>query len=397
MDMQLEGKRALVTGGSRGIGKAIARALAQEGVDVALLARSAHALNAAAIELASQTGRKVVGVRGDTTSDDSVRQAVAEAVSALGGRIDILVNAAAEPAGFAGPPKLAEITGSFFHGELDTKVMGYIRCAREVVAGMQSAGWGRIVNVSGLAARQTGNTVGSIRNVAVAALTKNMADEFGPLGINVTVVHPGLTRTERTGPLVAARATAQGVSAKIIEAQMAATNTINHIVDATEVADVVAFLCSRHRGRGRWAAKHSLLIGAMHKPTGSRLRQRRQMASSCQSYYAIHEHRAEGRQPDQAQRSGRTGLRMRLRKNVGRADVQEESGEAAEIQHQRKWRQGECQGGRRAEHRCNGVQNQHDDRTLCCVVMQEHQAHGVEPIAEIVRDDCHGDGEPHGW
>ena len=244
MDMQLEGKRALVTGGSRGIGKAIARALAQEGVDVALLARSADALHAAAIELASQTGRKVVGVRGDTTSDDSVRQAVAEAVSALGGRIDILVNAAAEPAGFAGPPKLAEITGSFFHGELDTKVMGYIRCAREVVAGMQSAGWGRIVNVSGLAARQTGNTVGSIRNVAVAALTKNMADEFGPLGINVTVVHPGLTRTERTGPLVAARATAQGVSAKIIEAQMAATNTINHIVDATEAADVVAFLCS---------------------------------------------------------------------------------------------------------------------------------------------------------
>lgn len=244
MDMQLEGKRALVTGGSRGIGKAIARALAQEGVDVALLARSADALHAAAIELASQTGRKVVGVRGDTTSDDSVRQAVAEAVSALGGGIDILVNAAAEPAGFAGPPKLAEITGTYFHGELDTKVMGYIRCAREVVGGMKAQGWGRIVNISGLAARQTGNTVGSIRNVAVAALTKNMADEFGPLGINVTVVHPGLTRTERTGPLVEARAAAQGVTAKIIEDQMAATNSINYIVDASEVADVVAFLCS---------------------------------------------------------------------------------------------------------------------------------------------------------
>jgi len=171
MDLQLKGKRALVTGGSRGIGKAIAWALAREGVDVALLARAPDALHAAAAELASQTGRRVVGVVGDTTSDNAVRQAVAQAVSALGGSIDILVNAAAEPAGFAGPPKLAQITGAFFHGELDTKVMGYIRCAREVVAGMQTQGWGRIVNVSGLAARQTGNAVGSIRNVAVAALT----------------------------------------------------------------------------------------------------------------------------------------------------------------------------------------------------------------------------------
>ncbi len=244
MDLQLTGKRALVTGGSRGIGKAIALALAQEGVDVALLARTAAPLQAAASELASQTGRKVIAVCADTTSDDAVRQAVAEAAQALGGSIDILVNAAAEPAGFAGPPKLADITGSFFHGELDTKVMGYIRCAREVVAGMKANGWGRIVNVSGLAARQTGNTVGSIRNVAVAALTKNMADELGPSGINVTVVHPGVTRTERTAPLVAARAAAQGLSPQVIEEQMAAGNAINHLVDASEVADVVAFLCS---------------------------------------------------------------------------------------------------------------------------------------------------------
>ncbi|WP_088285709.1 SDR family NAD(P)-dependent oxidoreductase [Ideonella sp. A 288] len=244
MDLELAGKRALVTGGSRGIGKAIALALAQEGVDVALLARDAATLKAAAAELAALTGRTVVGVVGDTTRDDAVKQAVAQAVGLLGGGIDILVNAAAEPAGFAGPPKLGEITGPFFHGELDTKVMGYIRCSREVVGGMQARGWGRIVHVSGLAARQTGNTVGSIRNVAVAALAKNMADEFGPSGINVTVVHPGLTRTERTAPLVAARAAAQGVSAEVVEAQMAAGNSIQHLVDATEVAHVVVFLCS---------------------------------------------------------------------------------------------------------------------------------------------------------
>ena len=109
---------------------------------------------------------------------------------------------------------------------------------------MQANGWGRIVNISGLAARQTGNAVGSMRNIAVAALTKNMADELGPSGINVTVVHPGLTRTERTAPLVAARAATQGVSAQAVEAQMAGGNSIKHLVDASEVAHVVAFLCS---------------------------------------------------------------------------------------------------------------------------------------------------------
>jgi NAD(P)-dependent dehydrogenase (short-subunit alcohol dehydrogenase family) len=244
MDLELKGKRALVTGGSRGIGKAVALLLAQEGVDVALLARNAQTLESAAAELSAQTGRVVVGVCGDTTSDEQVKRGVAEAVRQLNGAIDILVNAAAEPAGFAGPPKLAEITSEFFHSELDTKVMGFIRCAREVVQGMRTNGWGRIVNVSGLAARQTGNAVGSMRNVAVAALTKNMADELGIFGINVTVVHPGLTRTERTAPLVAARATAQNVSPQEVEKQMAALNSINHLVDATEVANVIGFLCS---------------------------------------------------------------------------------------------------------------------------------------------------------
>jgi NAD(P)-dependent dehydrogenase (short-subunit alcohol dehydrogenase family) len=244
MDLELVAKRALVTGGSRGIGKAIARALAHEGADVALLARHAPALDAAAAELAAESGRRIVGVSGDTTSDESVRAAVANGVRLLGGTIDILVNAAAEPAGFAAPPQLAEIGGAFFHAEMDTKVMGYIRCAREVAPGMRASGWGRIVNVSGLAARQTGNAVGSMRNIAVAALTKNLADELGASGINVTVVHPGLTRTERTAPLVEARAQAQGVSTAEVEKQMAAGNSIQHLVDASEVAAVVAFLCS---------------------------------------------------------------------------------------------------------------------------------------------------------
>ena len=244
MDLELKGKRALVTGGSRGIGKAIARVLALEGANVAILARDEARLAAAAAELGEASGRKVVAVAADTSDDAQVARAFADAVRALGGGIDILVNAAAEPGGYAAPPRLGEIEAAFFQREMDIKVMGYIRCAREVAPHMVAQRWGRIVNISGLAARQTGNTVGSMRNVAVAAMTKNLADELGPSGINVTVVHPGLTRTERTAALVEAQARAQGISADLVLQRMAEGNSIRHLVDAAEVANVVAFLAS---------------------------------------------------------------------------------------------------------------------------------------------------------
>ncbi|MDB5479141.1 MAG: short-chain dehydrogenase [Caulobacteraceae bacterium] len=243
MDLQLTGKRALVTGGSKGIGKAIARQLALEGVDVVIAARNGDELAATARELAAETGRKVVGIVVDTKDDASVKALVAATVNALGG-LDILVNAAAKPGGQAPPPRLAEITDALFWDDVDVKVMGYVRTAREAAPHMIAAGWGRIINISGLAARQTGSIIGSIRNVAVAALTKNLADELGPRGINVTVVHPGLTRTEKTGPLVAARAAAAGVSEAEIESRFAANVAIGRVVDAAEVADIVAFLAS---------------------------------------------------------------------------------------------------------------------------------------------------------
>ena len=82
---------------------------------------------------------------------------------------------------------------------------------------MQRQRSGRIINISGLAARQTGSIVGSIRNVSVAALTKNLADELGPFGVNVTCVHPGLTRTEKTPDALRYRASAAGLSVEAIE------------------------------------------------------------------------------------------------------------------------------------------------------------------------------------
>ena len=243
MDLELEGKKAIVTGGSRGIGKAIARELALEGVDVAIVARGAEALEATARELSNETGRRFFPITADTADDGAVRSMVVQAAESLG-QVDILVNNAARPGGQGPAPKLAEITDEHFEEEMGVKVMGYLRCAREVAPHMLRQGWGRIVNVSGLAARRSGSAIGSIRNVAVVAMTKNLADELGPGGVNVTVVHPGATRTEATQAVVAERARSQGISPDEVEQRMAEAVSVRRIIDAREIAYVVAFLAS---------------------------------------------------------------------------------------------------------------------------------------------------------
>ena len=126
---------------------------------------------------------------------------------------------------------------------MNVKVLGYLRCAQAVAPLMIDQGWGRIVNISGLGARSTGAVIGSMRNVAVAAMTKNLADELGPYGITVTVVHPGLTRTEATPGVIERIALARNLSAAEAEDSLA-RNSIRRIVDAAEVADVVTFLAS---------------------------------------------------------------------------------------------------------------------------------------------------------
>jgi len=242
MDLGLTNKRAVVTGGSRGIGKAVARALAEEGCDVVVASRGQEALEQTAAELAAATGRQVTPLVVDTGSQESVAAMVAGAIAAMGG-IEILVNCAATPMGQSAPPKLDDITAELFWEDVNVKVLGYLRCAQAVAPMMRAQGWGRIINVSGLGARTTGSAIGSMRNVAVAALTKNLADELGPHGINVTVVHPGLTRTEATPGVVARVAATRGISEADAERGLI-TNSVRRLSDADEVAAVVAFLAS---------------------------------------------------------------------------------------------------------------------------------------------------------
>jgi NAD(P)-dependent dehydrogenase (short-subunit alcohol dehydrogenase family) len=243
MDLGLGGKVAIVTGGSRGIGLAIGRALAAEGASVALVARSKVTLDAAVAQVAGLGGGQATGFVCDTTDDASVKAMVADVVAAFG-RVDILVNCAAKPSGQSRPPTLGEITTEEFWDHMNTKVMGYLRTAREVAPHMIRQGSGRIVNVSGLGAKHVGTTIGSIRNVGVAALTKNIADELAPHGIQAVCVHPGLVRTEATPGVIAAQAKAEGTSEAEIEKRMASRNLVRRIVTAEEIASVVTFLAS---------------------------------------------------------------------------------------------------------------------------------------------------------
>jgi NAD(P)-dependent dehydrogenase (short-subunit alcohol dehydrogenase family) len=242
MDLELSDKSAIVTGGNRGIGKAIARELAREGVSVMIAARDRAALEATAAELAEDSGSRVEPVVVDTRDMNAVSAMVDAAVAALGG-VDILVNCAA-PVGSSVAFRLPEVTEDALMGQMDVKVLGYLRCMQAVAPHMMRKGWGRIINVSGLNARTSASIIGSVRNVAVVALTKNAADELGPHGINVTVVHPGLTRTEATPRVVAARAQQLGVSPEEVEKRMGSGNLLGRMVDAREIAYVVTFLAS---------------------------------------------------------------------------------------------------------------------------------------------------------
>ncbi|HYS17267.1 MAG TPA: SDR family NAD(P)-dependent oxidoreductase [Candidatus Binatia bacterium] len=226
MDLGLAGRVAIVTGGSRGIGRAIAKELATEGVDVAICARQRQALDETAKALANETGRRVVPIVADTMSSESVRRLI-EATLAAFGRVDVLVNNASTPGGMVRGP-LAEADDKTLLEDIDTKVVGYLRCAKAVAPHMEQRRWGRIVNIGGLSGRRSGNISG-LRNAAIVHLTKTLADELGAHGITVNLVHPGQTRTERTDAETERRA---------------ASNAIRRIVDASEIAQVVTFLAS---------------------------------------------------------------------------------------------------------------------------------------------------------
>jgi len=261
MDLGLRGKHAIVTGGSLGIGKAIARELAQEGVDVAIVARNKERLEATARELGKETGQRVIAIPTDVTNREQVEAMVARAAKELGG-LHILVNSGSSPGGSTnavGP--IESVVDEDLLYDFNVKYVGALRCARAVIPHLKEQKWGRIVNISGTNARNAGNLSGGARNASLVHMTKTLAVQLGRFGITVNCVHPGTTRTERTPSLLAGQAKQQGISAEEVEKKTFAPdaprgNAICRMVDASEIAYVTAFLASDKA----WAVSGELIV-----------------------------------------------------------------------------------------------------------------------------------------
>ncbi|MGH7083045.1 MAG: SDR family oxidoreductase [Acetobacteraceae bacterium] len=241
MDLGLGGRIALVTGASKGIGKAIARGLAREGCSVALAARTATELEAAAGEIHAQTNAPTFAVPADLTRTDDAKRMVARVVERFG-RIDILVN----NAGAAKGGVIEHLTDDDWESALQLKFFGYVRCVRAVLPEMRRQGGGRIVNLIGNDGVKPSywEIAPGAANAAGQNLTLSLAGQYGKENITFVAVNPGPVRTERWDGLV--RAMARDMSLSFEQADRLAPRSIplGRIAEPEEVADLVVFLAS---------------------------------------------------------------------------------------------------------------------------------------------------------
>lgn len=237
----LAGRVAIVTGGSRGIGRIVALELAMAGADVAVVARSAGPLKETAAELAEQTGRVVLPVEVDTDDTASVH-AMARTVRDALGPADILVNGAAAPSGLV-RNAVEDADPELLLADLNTKVVGYLRCVQAVAEDLRRSGHGRVVNIGGLTGRAS-HALSGMRNVAVVHMTKALSDQLGPDGVTVNTLHPGVVDTEHIGELYQREATLRGSTVEAVRQGYLDRTPIRREIRADEVAAAVVFLCS---------------------------------------------------------------------------------------------------------------------------------------------------------
>ena len=241
MDLGLQDKVAIVTGGSKGIGKATALALAQEGADVAICARGIEALEETAAEIRSRTGRRVLAVSADMSILEDIQNLVASTVAELGG-VDILVNNAVNST--AAP--FMDLPDEAWLNHINVKVMGYVRCSREVIPHMRRRGGGRIINVGGMAARRIRKTniTNGASNAAVANIAKNLSDQVAKDGILVNCIHPGGSKSPRQDMMMEKRAEYANISVEETERLELSAIPIGRMVEPEDLANMIVFMVS---------------------------------------------------------------------------------------------------------------------------------------------------------
>ncbi len=246
MELKLKGRTAFVTGASRGIGRAIAIALAAEGVHLALFGRDVARCEALAHELrTAQAGLRVIVVALDLGQPAAIKPAVAAAIGQLGG-VDILVNCA----GGAYRGRLNDIPDDAWERYFAVKPLGLIRMTRETLPHLRKSGQARVINISGTRGREPGgvSVMSGPINLGTLSITKALANEFGQYGITVNAICPGSTDTGRWTELVTITARERGVSIDEAKQHLVADVPMGRVVVPDDISDLAVFLASARSG-----------------------------------------------------------------------------------------------------------------------------------------------------
>jgi 3-oxoacyl-[acyl-carrier protein] reductase len=254
MDLGLKGKVALVSGASRGLGKAVAKTLASEGARLSLASRDPVVLEAAAREIEADSGSDVDFRPTDVTREDEVAAWV-EGARGRFGAIDILV------ANAGGPPSTRFETTevSMWKDAIELNLLSTILLCRAVVPFMKEQRSGRIVAITSISAKQPveGLILSNTARSGVTGLMKTLSNELGPFGIGVNVVCPGYTRTDRLVELAAKISEREGISEEEVHARWTSQIPMARLGEPEELAAVVALLCSE---RARYVTGTSIQV-----------------------------------------------------------------------------------------------------------------------------------------
>lgn len=241
MELGLEGKVAIVGGASRGIGRAIAEALAMEKCRLAIAARGEQQLRQAADDTSKASGVEVIAIPCDMARHEDIRRLVAQTVERLG-RLDIVVNNA------GGPPfgMFEEHSEETWQAALDQNFLSVVRTVREALPHLRRQGGGRIINITSYAVKQPlyGLILSNSARLAVIGLAKTLSKELGPDKITVNNVCPGPTATERMMSLMRSRAEAQGRTFDEVVREESSRIPLGHLGEPEDIAALVVFLAS---------------------------------------------------------------------------------------------------------------------------------------------------------
>jgi 3-oxoacyl-[acyl-carrier protein] reductase len=241
MDLELKGTVAIVGGASKGLGRACAQLLAQEGAKVTVCSRSQPDLDKAAQEIRDTTGSDVLAFAGDLDHHETIRGLIAATVQRFG-RLDVLVNNS------GGPPlaRAHNATEEQWATALQRSLLFFARMSREALPHLKRNGRGRIINILAATVYQPipNLALSGVTRLGVVAFMKSLADEVGRDGVLINNVCPGSIMTERMLSNVTSRARELGISVEEAVAQRAAETAVGRVGEPSELAHLVAFLAS---------------------------------------------------------------------------------------------------------------------------------------------------------